>query len=451
MRWLLIKDLQILRRSPLLVGMLVIYPIVIALMIGFALSSPPGKPKVAFLSEIKPGTGRLRFGSQSIDIDSYTKQLLSSIDPVVVHSRSEALAKVRSGQALAALILPADLPAQIDGLVTQGTGDPSFDLILNNRDPLERQFVDSTIQTQVQEIEQAVSRQLLKLAVGDLQQVLDGGSIDFVGQTYSLLGLRDSRTIVQGTIATLPRDSPLIPALRQVVTFANLAIEGLGFASPVLGTIGTPVSVHEVTLAGTTTPIASYAVAIAVVVSLMFVTLLLAAGMLALERSQNTYARLVRGLVAPGALLGQKIVLAAGCATVVTLAMAAAVSLFVHLDWARAPLWIVAVALAAGAFAGLGVAIGAIARDVSTASLMAFLLSLPIAFVALVPPDAVSGTLHSVLSVIAFAFPFRAGLDAVNNALTGGSPSIGPPLLHLLGLTVVFWALARVALRRFAG
>ncbi len=82
---------------------------------------------------------------------------------------------------------------------------------------------------------------------------------------------------------------------------------------------------------------------------------------------------------------------------------------------------------------------------------MAFLLSLPIAFVALVPPDAVSGTLHSVLSVIAFAFPFRAGLDAVNNALTGGSPSIGPPLLHLLGLTVVFWALARVALRRFAG
>ena len=44
MRWLIVKDLQILRRSPLLVSLLVIYPIVIALMIGFALSSPPGKP-----------------------------------------------------------------------------------------------------------------------------------------------------------------------------------------------------------------------------------------------------------------------------------------------------------------------------------------------------------------------------------------------------------------------
>ena len=57
MRWLLIKDLQILRRSPLLVGLLVVYPIAIALMIGFALSSPPGKPKVAFYNEVPPGQG----------------------------------------------------------------------------------------------------------------------------------------------------------------------------------------------------------------------------------------------------------------------------------------------------------------------------------------------------------------------------------------------------------
>ena len=43
MRWLLVKDLQILKRSPLLVALLVVYPVVIALMIGFALSSPPGE------------------------------------------------------------------------------------------------------------------------------------------------------------------------------------------------------------------------------------------------------------------------------------------------------------------------------------------------------------------------------------------------------------------------
>jgi ABC-2 type transport system permease protein len=450
MRWLLLKDLQILKRSPLLVGMLVIYPIVIALMIGFALSSPPGKPKVAFLSEIAPGKGQIRLGSQEINLSTYTRQLFDAIQPITVHSRGEAIEKIRNGQALAALIVPADLPAQIDSLVTSGVGNPTFELILNSKDPIERQFVNAAIQTQLGEIEQAVSKQVLKVAVTDLQQVLDGGTINFVGQNYPLLGLRNSRTIVAGTIATLPHSSPLVAPLRQVVNFADLAIEGLGFASPVLGTIGTPISIERLALAGRTTPIASYAVAIAVVVSLMFVALLIAAGMLALERSQNTYARLVRGLVTPGVLLSQKILLAAGCAGAVTLAMAAAVSLFVQLDWARLPLWLLAIAIAALAFASLGVAIGGLARDVSAASLMAFLLSLPIAFIALVPASAVSDSLHTVLDSISFVFPFRAGLDAVSNALSGGGPSIGLPLVHLLGLTIAFWALGRVALRRFA-
>ena len=61
----------------------------------------------------------------------------------------------------------------------------------------------------------------------------------------------------------------------------------------------------------------------------------------ALERSENAYSRLVRGLLTPGRLLLEKVGLAAGCAAVVTLIMAALVSSFVHLDLARFPLWLV--------------------------------------------------------------------------------------------------------------
>ena len=143
-------------------------------------------------------------------------------------------------------------------------------------------------------------------------------------------------------------------ALKQVVAFADLAIQGLGFASPVLGSIGTPLTVDQTELAGKTTPTDSYAAAIAVIVSLMFVTVLLAAGMLAIERSENAYSRLVRGLVSPERLLSEKVVLAAGCAAAVTLLMAILVSLFVHLDWARFPLWIVALAFGGLAFGALG-------------------------------------------------------------------------------------------------
>jgi ABC-2 type transport system permease protein len=235
-----------------------------------------------------------------------------------------------------------------------------------------------------------------------------------------------------------------------VVAFANLAIEGLAFAGPAIGTIGTPLTVQRVDLAGRTTPVASYAVAIAAVVSLMFVTLLLAAGMLALERSENAYLRLVRGLVGPGALLVEKVALAGVAAALLSLILSAIVSIFVPLEWGRFELWVLALIVAGVAFAAMGVAIGGLAREVSAASLMAFLLSLPVAFIALIPSTAVSSGVASALSVVSFVFPFRAGLQAVSNAFSGTSPGMIGPLVHLIVLAGVFGALARLALRRFA-
>ena len=450
MRWLLVKDLQILRRSPLLVALLIIYPITLALMIGFALSSPPGKPKVAFLTQVRKGQGRIHFGSQNINISSYTEQLFASIQPIIVQSQAEALAAVKSGRAAAALIVPADIPAQIQSLVTTGIGSPTVRLILNTKDPLEQQFADQAIQARLNEVEQAVSKQVLRVAVVDLQQVLGGGSIQFLGQSFPLLGLRDSRTLLRRVIASLPAKSPLRAQLNRVVGFADIAIQGLAFAGPVLGSIGTPLTVDQTQISGRTTPTATYAVTIAVIFSLMLVTLLLAAGMLALEREEHAFARLVRGLVSPGALLAEKVVLAGGLAAAMAMVMAAGVSSVVPLEWSRFPLWLVSLAMAGLAFGALGVAIGGLAREVRAASLLAFMLSLPIAFVALVPASAVSGGLGSVLDTVAFVFPFKPSLDAVNNAFSGTAPAIGWPLVHLALLAVVFGGLARVAVRRLA-
>lgn len=450
MRWLFVKDLQILRRSPLLVGLLFVYPIALALMIGFALSSPPGKPKVAVYSEVAPGTGRLRLGRQQINISHYASELFQTIDPIRVRSRAQAVAKVKSGQAQAALIIPSDLIAQIQSLVTGGVGNPTVELILNSKDPLERQFAQQAISSRINQVEQAVSKQVLLVATADLRRVLDGGSINLAGQNFHLLGLRDSRAIAEGAIAAVPSGSPLRPALRRVVSFADLAIAGLGFASPVLGSIGTPLTVDQTELVGRASPTDSYAATIAVIVSLMLVTLLLAAGLLAMERSENAYSRLVRGLVTPSRLLAEKVALAAACAAGLALLMAALVSAFVHLDWARFELWVLALALGGLAFGALGVTIGGLAREVSVASLMALLVSLPVAFVALVPGTAVSGGVRALLDVVAFVFPFKPALEAASNAFTGSAPGIVGPLVHLLVLAAVFGVLARVAIRRFA-
>jgi hypothetical protein len=102
------------------------------------------------------------------------------------------------------------------------------------------------------------------------------------------------------------------------------------------------------------------------------------------------------------------------------------------------------------AFGALGVAIGGLAREVRAASLLAFLLSLPIAFLALVPSGSVSDALYDVIRVISALFPFKPALDALDNALNDTGESLWGPLAHLAALTVAFVGIARVAMRRFA-
>jgi ABC-2 type transport system permease protein len=191
-------------------------------------------------------------------------------------------------------------------------------------------------------------------------------------------------------------------------------------------------------------------VAVAATVSLMFVTVFLAAGLLALEREEHAYGRLVRGLVSRGALLGEKAALAALCALVVSLVLICGIGAFVTLDWGNAPLWVAALAGGGLAFAALGVAIGALAREVRAATLLALLLSLPLAFLALVPSGSVASGLYDVIRAVSALFPFKPALDATTAALDGaGSDMIGP-LAHLAVLAAAFGLLARVGLRRFA-
>jgi hypothetical protein len=129
--------------------------------------------------------------------------------------------------------------------------------------------------------------------------------------------------------------------------------------------------------------------------------------------------------------------------------MLAGLGLFVEIDWGRFPLWLGAVIAGALAFAALGLAIGAVTREVRAASLLAFMLSLPLAFLALVPSGAVGPALYDVIRAVSAAFPFKPTLDALDAALNDAGDLVGP-LLHLAGLAVAFGALSRIALRRFA-
>jgi ABC-2 type transport system permease protein len=448
-RWLLLKDLQILRRSPLLVAMLVLYPIVIAALVGFALTSGPSKPRVAFLNEIPPSANTVSLGGENVDVTKEAKPLFDSIDVVRVKTREEAVKKVRDGDVLAALVIPSDVTAKLQAAASGSFEPATLQVYYNADDPAKQAFVDNTIKARLQDANAALGKKLTQVAVDYLGLITHGGQFSILGQTFSVLGLQKTSAILQQLQRKVPPSSALGKQLQGVVRFAQLARDNLNLSNQVLSVVGSPIRVNTTIVEGAKTPLGAFAVAIAVTVTLMFITLLLGAGALALEREENAFTRLVRGLVSRTGLLVEKVGLAAACSTVVALIMLAGLSIFVTIAWGRFPLWLVALAAGAVAFGALGVAMGALAREVRAASLLAVMASLPIAVLALVPSAAVSHTLYDVIRVVSAAFPFRPTLDALNAALNR-SGGIGLPLLHLAILAVVFTVLARVAVRRFA-
>ncbi|HEY1357273.1 MAG TPA: ABC transporter permease [Thermoleophilaceae bacterium] len=446
MRHLLLKDLRILRRSPLLVALLVLYPIVIAVLIGFAISRGPDKPEVAFYNALPPSDRSIKLGGRDVNLNAQAGQLFDAIDAVPVHSRAEAIKKVRDGDALGALIIPADLTRKLQSGLEPGR----VEVYYNAEDPAKRRFVENTIKSQVQVANAALTKIVARESLKAIDLLQSGGQYSFLGRTFDVLGLERSERILRRARARLPAGSPLRKEMDQVIAFTRLSRQNLSFSDNILSVVGQPLRVDSHVINGGTTSLNSFAVALAVAVSIMFITVLLAAGALALEREENAFSRLVRGLVSRTELLLEKAGLAAVCSLVVCLLMLAGLGLFVDLRWERFPLWVVALAAGALAFAALGLAIGALTREVRAASLLAFMLSLPLAFLALVPSGAVAPALYDVIRVISALFPFKATLDALDAALNDAG-GLGVALLHLAALFAGFGLLSRVGLRRFAG
>jgi ABC-type transport system involved in cytochrome c biogenesis permease component len=448
-RWLFLKDLQILRRSPLVTVLLVLYPVAIAVLIGFALSRGPEKPRVAFLNEV-PADAPLVLGGAQFDVTGAKSELCSRLDCVPVSSEAQARGMVKSGDALAALILPPDLITRLESLGGLNPTQPTVRVLVNEEDPVKAGLVDDRIDSLVTQANLRISKEVSRISARYLTLLTRGGTFNLLGQTLDILGLRNSERILKVVRSELPADSSTGGALDEVIQFARLASQNLDQAQPLLASIAHPIEVQKEIVSGSPPSLDAFAIAVAATVTLMFVTVLLVAGSLALEWEENAYPRLVRGLVGRTALLAEKVGLGVALSLAVTLLMLAGLSLFVDIHWDRFPAIVAAVVAGGAAFAAFGAAIGASAREVRDSSLLAFMVSLPIAFVSLVESGTVSPGLFDAIKVIRAVFPFDAALDAMSGALDASGPALGLPLLHLAILVLVYGLLARLALRRLA-
>ncbi|HET6998179.1 MAG TPA: ABC transporter permease, partial [Solirubrobacterales bacterium] len=321
MRWLLLKDLQILRRSPLQAVLLVAYPVLIAILVGFAISRDPEKPRVAFLNEV-PADSRVSVGGQQLPAVGISDRICARVECVYVADREEAVDEVESGEVLAALILPADLVDRINSLSTLTPGTPKVEVLVNQEDPIKAQLVDERISTLLAQANLAIARRIAGEGGRYLDLLINGGKFTLIGQTFNVLGLRATAQILTALEPALP-PGPLRQSLRQVTDFAGRARDNLDVAAPLIERLAQPIEIEKEVIDGSSPPLEIFAIAVAATLTLAFVTVLLVAGSLALEREENAFPRLTRGLVSPAGLLGEKVLLGMAVGLVVTFLMLA--------------------------------------------------------------------------------------------------------------------------------
>jgi ABC-type multidrug transport system permease subunit len=451
-RWLLLKDLQILRRSPLLVALLLVYGGIVGALLGFAVQRDDTKPRVAFLNEVPSSETGIQVGAQTIDASKYANQLFESVTPIRVKTRAEAIQKVRNGDAIAALIIPSDLTQRLQSVIgLAGTGaPPTVEVLYNEENPLKTQAVESRIKARLADANRAISEKLTAISAGYLGILLHGGSFSLLGQHFTILGLQHTRDVVQQTLRRLPRNAPERGDLQRVAGFAQLAIDNLDLSKPVLASIGEPLHVRRTVVTGKHVSANAFYIALAAAVTLMIIGLFLGGGMLALEREEHAFGRLVRGPVSRWELLAEKVLLGALAALAATLVELLVISLFDDLRWSRVAAWLLALLVGGAAFGAVGTAFGALTRDVRATTLLAILVALPFAFLALIPSGVVAAWVYDLVRIASAIFPFKPALDAINAALNDASPGLAGPLAHLVALAVAYTAIARAGLRRFA-
>jgi ABC-2 family transporter protein len=433
---LLRKDVLVLRRSPLLLGILLAYPLAIAVLVGLVASYASSKPRVAFVDEDNlPPT--VIVGGKRFHVDRTIREVSQNVKLLRL-SPEAAARQLSTGGVVAVVTVPPGFIASLKGMVKS----PQLELQLS------KGTLSSRVEQQVQALVYSLNRQLQRAYIENnlryVTLILHGGDGSFLGQPIDVLGIEKAEKVLAGMPQT-----PKVERLRAFLHDARLALANTGDA---LRSTAHPIELVRAPTRGRTWVLSAEVQAYALGLTITFLALMLAAGSLAAERDENVIGRLARGLIGLGHLIWAKVALAAGVALVLGLAIAVAFGAIIEIGgvtggepWRRLPLLVVGLVLAGGALGALGALLGALAREARSASLVALLVVMPIVFLGLIPAEVVPPAAWA-----SDALPFAHSVRFFSAALYDLSPwgSVLREGLWLVALGAVFGGLARVGARR---
>lgn len=442
-RLLLAKDLRTLSRAPALLVALVLYPLLIALLVGLVARFAADRPRVAFVDRDEiPET--LVVGGQRFDVKALIEQVEDEVDLVPLEEE-EAAARLRSGDTVATIIVPRGFVSRLRSLVDRP------ELILR----ITRGGLAGRVERQTEALVYNLNRRLqdayIEANLEYVRLIREGGTGEFFGNEFDIVGLEGAQELLaelEGSAAG-PAEQERIEELQTFVREALLALDQTGQS---LRATANPIVLRLDDAGRRSWLLSAQVQAYALALTIALLCILVAAAGIAAERDENVLARLARGLVRLGELVAEKVVLVALLALGLGLVLAAVLGIAIELagstafaSWGRLPVLAIGLAVAGAAFGAFGVLLGVLSRETRTAALVAVLVALPIILLGLIPEVAVAPA-----AWVSAAFPFSHAVELFESTLYDTDPwaTAARELAWLLALTLVFGAAARLGMRR---
>jgi ABC-2 type transport system permease protein len=441
---LLAKDLRTLRRSPVLLASLVVYPLVFAALVGAVVRYASDRPTIAFVDlDRLPET--LTVGGQSFDVPAVLDQVNESAE-LVPMEEAEADRKLSNGEVDAEIVVPRGFASRLRGMAE------SPELVLKTARGGFSTRVEQQTQALVYELNRRLQDAYIKANLEYVRLIVDGGSGTFLGNDFDVVGLERAGQML-AEIERTTSDPAVAERARELSTFVRQATLALGASGDSLRATANPIELEVDTEAGRSWLLSAQLQAYALALTLAFICVLLAAAAIASERDENVIGRLARGLVRLTDLVAAKVLLAVVAAVALGVVIALVFGILASVfdvtggePWTRLPLLVVGLVAAGAAFGAFGVLVGVIAREARTAVLVAFLAALPLVLLGLLP----AGTVEAARG-ISKAFPFAHAVDFFQASLYDNDPwgTLWRQAAWLGGLAVAFGAAARLGMRRF--
>jgi ABC-type Na+ efflux pump permease subunit len=431
------KDLLVLRRSPLLLALLVAYPLLIAALVGLVAIYGSAKPRVALVDQ-DGLPSRVEIGGSSFDIDRTIRRVGKDVTLVRLSER-EARRQLETGNVVAVVTIPDgfidDLKAMVDS--------PQLEL------QTARGGISSRVTQQVQALVYSLNQELqgafIESNLRYIELIRNGGSGQFLGREFELLGLQRTQRILED-------EFPPSQRLAEIKNFIGIAGLALDQTDEALQATANPIKLARTSERGRSAALSAQVQAYGLALTITFLALVLAAGALAAEREENVLGRLVRGPVSRTGIVTAKVLLAAVVATALGLGVALAFGVIVEVGgveggepWGRLPLLAAGLALAGATVGALGTLLGALAGEARTASLAAVMIVLPVVFLGLIPRQ-----VFPLAGWVSDALPFVHAVRFFGSALFDVDPwaTLARETAWLLVLGGVFAAAARLGMRR---